>query len=103
MNRRKFLSNFLKGTTGAVATAIVGDKIIDALIPQKPTWETIVAEDMGGDNVKLGIIRNGEYTLIKGHQHLETGYIYAPYVPIYEDRYATKPVNPKFYGQIKIG
>ena len=68
MNRRKFLSHIAKGSAGIAATAVLGTTIIDALIPEKT--------NLGAD----GTFNSA--TLIKGHQHLKVGYVYAPYIPV---------------------
>ena len=103
MNRRKFLSHIAKGSAGIAATAVLGTTIIDALIPEKT--------NLGAD----GTFNSA--TLIKGHQHLKVGYVYAPYIPVLKtplinneytvskgmmQKYANKLVNTNFYGTNKF-
>ena len=53
-------------------------------------------------------------TGFRGEQSLEAGYVYAPYIPVTDletefaprlgvaSRYATREVNPNFYGRITV-
>lgn len=104
MNRRKFLTRLLKGSAGIVVTSVVGDTILDALVPLPKSGIKVQASSLHG-------VLN-----LKGHQHLGAGYIYAPYIPIMEtpitldgtkmtglmSRYAKKVVNKDYYGMIKF-
>ena len=47
---------------------------------------------------------------LKGKQHISSGYVYAPYIPLnvtpasgIMKRYAKKKINPQYYGSIKVG
>ena len=93
MNRRKFIGNLLKGSAGVVATAFVGDKIIDALTPNE------APKFLRADGRWVAPIVESKYVVgsdaILGVKGGETGYVYAPYIPTVNLKLNEVTVQPK--------
>jgi hypothetical protein len=95
MKRRAF-AKLLAGAIAALA------------LPALPKEEYLVAKEweLDIDGIKCAGFKAGEF--------LDTGYVYAPYVPVYvtpqiaepteanDFRYVHKEINPKYYGKIVI-
>lgn len=79
-----------------------------------PIIQQVTARTIGMDLVEVRPMQ----APIRGTQYLDAGYVYAPYIPVLQtpqvvewdhaipdrliSRYATREVNPNYYGQINL-